>query len=172
LASRSTPRATAEKKGLLREEDRGCAAGWMMRLNAIGADLARLEGVHAMTDVTGFGLLGHLREMCEAGNVVARIDFSAVPMLTDLTPYLEAGIVPGGTRRNWESYGSMIDCPDDERRAILCDPQTSGGLLVAVAPEATGEIEALFAAHAIPAPARPLGTIIAADGGGPRIRVS
>lgn len=163
--------ATAEKKGLLRDEDQGRAAASMMRLNSIGAEIAKLDGVHAMTDVTGFGLLGHLREMAEASRAVARVDFAAVPQLTDLAPYLEAGAIPGGTRRNWASYGDAIDCPDESRRHILCDPQTSGGILTAIDPAHADELVALFEEQDLADLAKPIGTIEAGEKGTLRVRV-
>ena len=136
--------ATAEKKGLLRTEDVGKAAASMMRLNSAGALLAKIDGVHSLTDVTGFGLLGHLREMCQASDVQAEIDFAKLPLIADLASYIEQGCSPGGARRNWESYGEHADLGHEEQRHVLSDPQTSGGLLVAVAPAALAEVTALL----------------------------
>ncbi|HSP43597.1 MAG TPA: selenide, water dikinase SelD [Luteolibacter sp.] len=164
--------ATAEKRGTLRDRDRGLAAASMMRLNKIGAHLAEIEGVHALTDVTGFGLLGHLREMCAASAVNARVDFPAVPLIGDLAHYIAAGAIPGGTRRNWASYGDFIDCPDETRRTILCDPQTSGGLLAAVDPSHADDVAALFEAHGLGGFARPIGEITAMREGAPLVRVA
>jgi selenide,water dikinase len=151
--------STAEKKGGLRSEDVGKAAASMTRLNSIGAKFALLDSMHAMTDVTGFGLLGHLLEICRAGKVSADIDFTAIPQLADLAGYLNEGMAPGGTRRNWASYGDAIDCPDELRRDILSDPQTSGGLLVAVDPAALDEFEQVFRSHGIAVEPHPIGTI-------------
>ncbi|MGE0710500.1 MAG: selenide, water dikinase SelD [Planctomycetota bacterium] len=133
---------TAEKKGKLRPEDRGVAAEAMCQLNRAGAALGPLAAVHAMTDVTGFGLLGHLIEMCEGSGVSAEITFSDVPTLSAVDHYIAAGTIPGGTGRNWDSYGQHVLELPAERRALLCDPQTSGGLLVAVDPAAVGEVRA------------------------------
>lgn len=163
--------ATAEKKGKLRTEDVGRAAESMTRLNSIGAKLAPLDSVRAMTDVTGFGLHGHLLEMCRASDVSAEIDFSAVPQISDLAFYLGEGLAPGGTHRNWESYGEAIDCPDEIHRAILSDPQTSGGLLVAVDPACRAEAEAVFGEHDLSINPRPLGTIRESVANGARILV-
>ena len=151
--------ATAEKKGQLRPGDVGKAAASMTRLNSIGTKFSQLGSVHAMTDVTGFGLFGHLLEMCRASGVSAEIDFAAVPQISDLTTYLNEGMAPGGTRRNWASYGDTIDCPDEIRRAILSDPQTSGGLLIAFDPAALAEVENVIQAHGLALDARPVGTI-------------
>jgi selenide,water dikinase len=129
--------STAQKKGKLRSEDRLLARDSMIKLNNIGLELAKLSYVHAMTDVTGFGLLGHLREMMDASKTSARIDFTQVPLIDEkvIHHYLKEGCVPGGTKRNWASYGHRIAELTETQQHILCDPQTSGGLLVAVAPD-------------------------------------
>lgn len=163
--------ATAEKKGKLRADDIGKAAASMTRLNSIGAKLSVLESVHAMTDVTGFGLFGHLLEMCRAGKVSAEIDFAAIPQLGDLAGYLAQGMAPGGTTRNWESYGDAIDCPDETCRAILCDPQTSGGLLVAVDPAALTEVREVFENHGLAIDPQPVGSIRVCAEGESRVSV-
>ena len=164
--------ATAEKKGQLLPTDVGKAAASMTRLNHIGASFALLDAVHAMTDVTGFGLLGHLLEMCRASKVSAVIDFAAVPQLADLAGYLAAGMAPGGTRRNWASYGHAIDCPDESRRAILCDPQTSGGLLIAIDPAAAAAVTALCHDHGLAVDPRPVGSIHPTTGTEARVAVT
>ena len=128
---------TAEKKGLLKEAHKTLAADQMMQLNRIGEELGKLNVVHAMTDVTGFGLLGHLIEMAEGSGLTADLNFAAVPLITpDLESYVSAGSVPGGTNRNMDSYGHKVSFTDPSiqalQRAILADPQTSGGLLIAV----------------------------------------
>jgi len=128
---------TAIKQNLLIEEGAALALASMTQLNDVGTLLATLNGVHAMTDVTGFGLLGHLIEMCEASETSAEINFEAIPQLPYLQSYLDQGSYPGGTTRNWESYGEKVELKNKNQRLILADPQTSGGLLVAVAPEST-----------------------------------
>jgi selenide,water dikinase len=163
--------STAEKRGGLQVGDAGKAAASMVRLNKIGAELALLPGVRALTDVTGFALSGHLLEMCRASGVSARIDFPAVPQLADLAAYVAAGMAPGGTRRNWQSYGHDVDVPDETTRAILCDPQTSGGLLAAVDPGAAEEVIRLLERHGLNAHTRPVGRLDVHDGGA-RVRVS
>jgi selenide,water dikinase len=121
---------TAEKKGLLKEEDRGMAAKQMMQLNKVGEALGAVNGVHAMTDITGFGLLGHLVEMAEGSGVSAIIEFENIPLITPvLKEYLDQSCVPGGTHRNWDSYGEKIGTLTTYQKTILADPQTSGGLL-------------------------------------------
>ena len=131
---------TAIKKNLLIEEGAKLALASMTQLNDVGTLLATLKGVHAMTDVTGFGLLGHLIEMCEASETSAEINFEAIPQLPYLQFYLDQGSYPGGTTRNWESYGEKVDLKNKNHRLILADPQTSGGLLVAVAPQSTTDV--------------------------------
>ena len=126
---------TAEKKGKLRTEDVGLARDWMCTLNKIGSQFAKLDGVKAMTDVTGFGLLGHLVEMADGSHLTAQIQYAKVPPLASVEYYLEQGCVPGGTLRNFDSYASKLSPLQELHKRVLCDPQTSGGLLVAVSPE-------------------------------------
>jgi selenide,water dikinase len=163
--------ATAEKKSRLDPADAGCATDSMVRLNRVGTALAGINGVHSLTDVTGFGLLGHLGEMCQASGVRAEIDFDAVPLLTDLEPYLLQGLSPGGAHRNWDSYGSHVEVSNDHARLILCDPQTSGGLLAAVAPAAVDEVRAILADHGLECHQTPIGCLQPAESGRGRITV-
>ena len=125
---------TAQKRGLLRPEDADVAPAQMRQLNKMGAELGEITGIWAMTDVTGFGLLGHLAEVCEGSDLQAVINYCDVPRLPQAARYLTQGCVPGGTARNFQSYGHKISFLTDERRDYLCDPQTSGGLLVCVEP--------------------------------------
>ncbi len=125
---------TAQKRGVLEPADLAVARRLMLTLNDAGAAFGRLDAVRAMTDVTGFGLLGHLVEMCEGSGLSARITYDAVPRIRGLERYLNLGTLPGGTGRNFKAYGHGVAAMSDEQRAVLCDPQTSGGLLVAVEP--------------------------------------
>lgn len=134
---------TAEKKGVLRAEDRGVARDLMCTLNTPGSRFGKLPGVKAMTDVTGFGLLGHLVEMAEGSQLTARLDAAAVPRLASVDYYLGLGCVPGGTLRNYESYSQHVGPLDHAQTMLLCDPQTSGGLLIAVEPEGQAAFLAL-----------------------------
>ena len=142
---------TAQKKGILKSEHANIAPDSMSKLNNIGELIGRLDYVKAMTDVTGFGLLGHLSEMCEGSNLQAEIDFEKVPKLKVVDQYLEQNAIPGGTNRNWASYGHKIGTITDHQKHILADPQTSGGLLVAVLPEHAGEFEDLLNSQGITA---------------------
>ena len=143
---------TAQKKGSLKASHEVIAPALMMQLNRIGEALGKLSQVHAMTDVTGFGLAGHLLEMCRASDCQALVVSSQIPVIdADIATYIQAGCVPGGTERNYKSYSTAIEIADAAYKAIVCDPQTSGGLLVAVAPEGVGAIELLFESHGIDA---------------------
>src|SRR5476649_830603 len=134
---------TAEKKGLLRDADQGVARDMMCTLNTPGSRFGKLSGITAMTDVTGFGLLGHLVEMADGSQLTARLDYTAVPRLASVDFYIEQGCVPGGTHRNFDSYGERVSTLSEPQKLLLCDPQTSGGLLVAVEPDAQGDFLAL-----------------------------
>ncbi|MBK8613715.1 MAG: selenide, water dikinase SelD [Flavobacteriales bacterium] len=133
--------STAQKRGKLRPEHVNIARDLMCRSNAIGAQLSMIEGVHAMTDVTGFGLLGHLLEMCDGAGLTAQIDHASVPVIPEAITYLNEGCYPDGSFRNWKGYGHRVaGSASMERMMLLSDPQTSGGLLIAVAPEALTDV--------------------------------
>lgn len=136
---------TAQKQGKLKEEDADYAPNSMMQLNKIGAKLSKISGIKAMTDVTGFGLLGHLVEMCEGSNLSAEIVLDKIPLLPKVQEYLKQACIPGGTYRNWSSYGDKVELRSDDDKFILCDPQTSGGLMIAVEPSTIAEVKSLLA---------------------------
>lgn len=120
------------------------------RLNKVGADLAEIDGVHAMTDVTGFGLLGHLLEMCRGAGVKGTVELANVPILPAGRTYAERGYNTGASGRNWASYGEDVRLPQglsDADLNLLRDPQTSGGLLVACTPESADEVVRMFHAQ-------------------------
>jgi selenide,water dikinase len=123
---------TAQKQKKIEEGDIDVAIEAMVTLNKTGAIFASLKSVMTMTDVTGFGLLGHLSEVCEASNISANIWFEKVPLLKNVEKYRELGCIPGGSRKNFMSYGHKISQMTEQQREILCDAQTSGGLLVFV----------------------------------------
>ncbi len=138
--------SAALKRGLLDDDGYRALVASTTRLNHVGADLAALDGVHAMTDVTGFGLLGHAMEMARGSRAGLEIDAAAIPVLPGVMAHLEAGVRTGASARNWESYGADMRLPEGfapSMRDLLTDPQTSGGLLVAVAPEAADRALAL-----------------------------
>lgn len=134
---------TAQKKGIVKDEHLKKATDTMLTLNAFGAEVGKLPYVSALTDVTGFGLLGHLCEMCEGSNLSATLEFSKVPVFDFLDQYIQQKSMPGGTTRNLDSYGHKISTLTDTQKAILADPQTSGGLLIAVDPNQADAFEAL-----------------------------
>ncbi len=124
--------ATAQKQGKLKAEHADLAPTSMQKLNKAGYELAFEKGLRAMTDVTGFGLLGHLAEMCEGSNLSAEIELDKIPRFSIVDEYIDLGCIPGGTHKNWDSYGCNVKLKNEKDKLILCDPQTSGGLLLAV----------------------------------------
>jgi len=132
---------TAQKQKKLKTEHQFIARDSMCKLNLIGAEVAKIAAVKALTDVTGFGLLGHLSEICQGSQLNAVINYSQVPRLPAVDEYRVMGCVPGGTMRNYDSYADKVGTLTEEQKQLLCDPQTSGGLLVAV--EESGETELL-----------------------------
>ena len=142
--------SAALKKGALDPAGYARMIETTTRLNRPGPDLARLDGVHAMTDVTGFGLAGHALEMARGSGCRLHVDWSAVPILEGARDLAAAGFVTGASGRNWTSYGGDVTVSRDMSaidQALLCDPQTSGGLLVACDPSATGEVLDVFGRH-------------------------
>jgi selenide, water dikinase len=154
---------TAQKQKKLKPEHERIAPETMCQMNSIGAVLAKLEGVTSMTDVTGFGLLGHLREMCEGSGVRAEIEYQAVPKLPHVEEYLAMGCSPGGAQRNFDSYGDKVGPVAESKRQLLCDPQTSGGLLVAVS--ADSEDEFLAVTREAGLDLKPIGRLLPASDG-------
>ena len=136
--------STANKRGIITQVHLEEACASMLKLNSAGEHFGSLPYVTAMTDVTGFGLLGHLLEICEGSGVGAVIDYGCVPKFDAVDGYIASGCIPGGTERNWESYGHRINLTDQSQKLLLADPQTSGGLMVAVTPAYRGEFEAML----------------------------
>ncbi len=123
---------TAQKRKKIEDNHIDAAIEAMCTLNKIGSEISTLEGVVALTDVTGFGLLGHLSEICEGSGISAKIEYNKVPLLPNTKKYLEMDCVSGGTKNNYQSYGHKIGQMSEEQKFILCDAQTSGGLLAIV----------------------------------------
>lgn len=139
--------SAALKKNLLNEAGYAAMVAATTQLNRPGADLSKLEGVHALTDVTGFGLLGHSLELARGANLRAHIDVNALPVLPGAMALAEQGIFTGASGRNWASYGESVVLAEhvrDAQRALLTDPQTSGGLLVSCTPDALQQVLATF----------------------------
>ncbi len=160
---------TAQKQKKLAAEHQGLARDLMCQLNDVGMQVAALPGVTAMTDVTGFGLLGHLLEICEGSDVDALLDHAAVPVLPSVPEYIEQGCVPGGTGRNFDSYGDRVAALTPAQRALLCDPQTSGGLLIAVEESQAEALEDCL--HQAGLTPTAIGELIAPRGGPQRIEL-
>jgi selenide,water dikinase len=151
---------TAEKRASLHPDHARIATETMCQLNRIGQQLASVPGVHAMTDVTGFGLFGHLLELCDASGVSALLDTHAVATLPGVETYLAAGCVPGGSHRNFTAYGHRLPDMPETLRQLFCDPQTSGGLLIAVAEDAVRAVTDTLRQAGLPQ--EPIGQLLAA----------
>jgi len=155
--------SAALKKGALDADGYARMIATTTRLNTPGPDLAALDGVHAMTDVTGFALAGHALEMARGSGSDIRLDWAAVPLLAGARALSQRGFVTGASGRNWASYGAEVALPDGfaaEDKALLTDPQTSGGLLVACAPAAVAAVLETFGRHGF-AEAAVIGEVVA-----------
>ncbi len=140
--------STAQKRGKLLPEHAHIGRDLMCRLNDLGQHLGKLPGVTAMTDVTGFGLGGHLLEICRGSKLNAELDFEAIPVIPEARKYIADGCYPDGAFRNWKSYGDHISgATAMDRMLLMSDPQTSGGLLFAVDPGSTDQLQALISEH-------------------------
>ncbi|MBI4987149.1 MAG: selenide, water dikinase SelD [Rhodocyclales bacterium] len=138
--------SAALKKGLLTAAGYDEMMRWTTKLNVTGAALAQIDGVHAVTDVTGFGLAGHLLEICRGSQLAASVEFDRLPVIAEALRHVQAGISTGASSRNWTGYGAEVTIGGEElRQKLVTDPQTSGGLLVACAPESAAEVLAAFA---------------------------
>jgi selenide,water dikinase len=139
--------SAALKKGQLSAAGYAEMVRWTTKLNTPGARLADLDGVHALTDVTGFGLAGHLLEICRGSKVGATLRFDDIPLIPDAKAWAEQGVATGASGRNWAGYGKEVKLPAgfaEWKQKLLTDPQTSGGLLVACAPDMVGKVIAEF----------------------------
>jgi len=140
---------TAQKKKVVEEKDLETAKESMLSLNLIGQELGKLTYVNAVTDVTGFGLGGHLLEVCNAGGIKADIYLDMVPVFDFVKKYLSLDCVPGGTHRNWKSYGDQISLRDANDFKVIADPQTSGGLLISVSPSHKSDFEFFMSSNGL-----------------------
>jgi selenide,water dikinase len=143
---------------------------WTTRLNTPGEALADLPGVHALTDVTGFGLAGHLLEILRGSKLAGEVNFDAVPVISEALDWATQGVATGASDRNWNGYGHEVALPagfPDWKRKLLCDPQTSGGLLVSCAPGAVAQVLAEFSKRGF-AEAKLIGKVTT---GAPRLNV-
>jgi len=146
--------SAALKKGRLSEEGYRSMVDWTTRLNTPGRALSDMEGVHALTDVTGFGLAGHLLEICRGSKLGARLRFDAIPVIPEALQWVKEGVATGASERNWKGYGGEVVLPaqhEEWRTKLLTDPQTSGGLLVACSPESASQVLETFRKEGFPA---------------------
>ena len=141
--------STAQKQKKITSNDYLQAVEQMCQLNDIGSKIAKITGVNAITDVTGFGLAGHLLEVCLGSKVGATVCFNDLPLLSNIYSYIDKGCVPGGTQRNYDSYGHFFNKLTILQNTVLCDPQTNGGLLVTVSDESLVDFHELLKSHQI-----------------------
>jgi selenide,water dikinase len=145
--------ATSQKRGILSAADLTLLVKQLTTINKAGEALGKISGVHAMTDVTGFGLAGHLTEMMQGSHLTAQISYSKIPIIPEVRNYIAQKAIPGATARNWNATfeGIELDPSIDEKEAslILPDPQTNGGLLIAVDPNALAEVQVVLTAAGI-----------------------
>jgi len=156
--------ATALKRGLLQQEHYEVLIKQLTTINKIGEQLGQIRGVHAMTDVTGFGLLGHAIEMAEGSGVSMTLHYNAIQKMEGVDEYLQQRTIPDATYRNWNSYNSKVQFEKGvnvmEAFTVLPDPQTNGGILVAVSAEARTEVEALLTQNGLDGFLQPIGTCV------------
>ena len=159
--------STAQKRDVLKEEHVAAMIDQMVQLNKIGEALGKIGGVTAMTDVTGFGLLGHLIEMAEGSGFAAELYYSSLPIIDGAKEYLAQRIVPDATYRNWNAYGTKTGFEKGvnvmEAFNLLPDPQTNGGLLIAVDPSAEAEVKTLLQLNGMANFSEPIGRFIATN---------
>ena len=157
--------SAALKQGKLSEAGYRRMIEYTTRLNRPGIEFADMEGVHALTDVTGFGLAGHLLELCRGAGLGARLRWSDVPVMPEAVEHVKAGVFTGASTRNWNGYGKEVALTGlkDWEKHLLTDPQTSGGLLVACSPESEASVLEVFKRHGFDA-ARTIGTFVPGSG--------
>jgi selenide,water dikinase len=159
--------SAALKKGKLSASGYAEMLKWTTQLNTPGQALAEMPSVHALTDVTGFGLAGHLLEMCRGAGLTAEVDFDALPVIAEALDWAKQGVATGASDRNWQGYGAEVDLPagfPEWKRKLISDPQTSGGLLVACAPQAVNDVLRTFGSDG-----KQIGRLTA---GAPRLRIT
>lgn len=159
--------STAQKRNALDPEYYTGFIKQLVSLNKIGEALGEVKGIHAMTDITGFGLLGHLIEMTGGSGVSANIFLEKIPVLDGVKEGITQKFIPGGSTRNWNSYGHRVffkkSINESEAKSLLADPQTNGGLLIAVEPSALQEVQELFVNAGLTYYLNPIGQIIPAE---------
>lgn len=156
--------STAAKRGAITDADLEVMYAQLMQLNSIGEELAKIDAVHAMTDVTGFGLAGHLIEMAEGSGLSVELYYDKVPKLPGIEYYLRQNIIPDATYRNWRAYSDKIKLESGinmmEAFQLLPDPQTNGGLLISVSPDGLEEVQRLLESHSYADFIEPIGKMV------------
>ncbi|NDY84002.1 selenide, water dikinase SelD [Orrella sp. NBD-18] len=158
--------SAALKQQKLSAEGYAAMLRYTTMLNTPGIALSNMAGVHALTDVTGFGLAGHLLEMCRGAGVQGRVNWSDVPLIPQAVEFAKQKVVTGASGRNWQGYGAEVSLPDamqDWQKNLLTDPQTSGGLLLACSPDAESEVLRLFKEQGFE-DARKIGSVVEGRG--------
>jgi selenide,water dikinase len=160
--------STAQKRGSLKEEHLSIMVEQMATLNKVGEELGKIKGVTAMTDVTGFGLLGHLIEMAEGSGLSAELYYDKIPKIEGVKEYIAQKISPDATFRNWNSYSDKVEFSKGvdvmEAFTLLPDPQTNGGLLISVREEEIGQLKKVFQQNGLLSFVTPIGTMVKANG--------
>jgi selenide, water dikinase len=155
--------AAAQKRGLLAEEDLTMLIQQLIQLNNVGEALGKIEGVHAMTDITGFGLIGHLMEMAEGSKLGAILNYSQIPIIQAAKKFLAQRVVPDATYRNWNAYSKEVQFEKGvdvmEAFSLLPDPQTNGGLLIAASEESVNTVQEVLKTHHLEAFTSPIGKL-------------
>lgn len=156
--------STSVKRKLIKQEHYKNLVQQLTTVNKIGEALGRIEGIHAMTDVTGFGLLGHLTEMMEGSRLSAELSYSAIKRVSGVEEYIKLKTIPGATARNWNSYSNKIEIgngiDEAEARLLLPDPQTNGGLLIAIDEKAVDEVKEIFKTNDLASFLEPIGRCV------------
>jgi selenide, water dikinase len=156
--------STSVKRKLIKPEHYKSLVQQLTTINKIGESLGKVKGVHAMTDVTGFGLLGHLTEMAKGSGVSAELYYSSVKRFAGVEAYIELKTIPGATARNWNSYNNKIQfekgIDENEAKLLLPDPQTNGGLLIAVDEKAIDEVKEIFTSNNLQSFLEPIGRCV------------
>lgn len=156
--------STSVKRKLIKEEHYRILVQQLTTVNKIGEYLGKIEGVHAMTDVTGFGLIGHLNEMVEGSGVSAELSYSSIKRIIGVEEYIQQKTIPGATARNWNSYSNRVEIEKSineiEAKLLLPDPQTNGGLLIAVAEDSIDEVKKIFTTNNLQNFVEPIGRCV------------
>lgn len=158
--------STAQKRELLKEKHFNALVKQLTQLNSLGEKLGKIKGVNAMTDITGFGLIGHLMEMTQGSGLSSEIFYNRIPLLDGAKEYMAQKVIPGATKRNWNSVSNNVEISSavnkDEAQNLLADPQTNGGLLISVSEEAAAEVKSILSQNGYEDFTEPIGKMLSA----------